>query len=140
MHGLDLGLTTKLRAFGEMLVSQRKKRGVKQKELAELCEVSQRAQSAYERGEVAPKIDYLFKLSAHGYDIQSLIAGEGKLYELTASEQTIIDLYRQSPIEIQMAVLETLAAQAANTSGSILNNANQALITGFQSNQTKIKK
>ena len=46
MHGLDLGLTTKLRAFGEMLVSQRKKRGVKQKELAELWGGSQKAKSA----------------------------------------------------------------------------------------------
>lgn len=141
MHALELDLTAKLRTFGETLASQRKKRGVKQKELATQCEVSQRAQSTYERGEVAPKVDYLFKLLALGYDVQSLIAGEGKLYELTASEQTVIELYRQSPIEIQMAVLEMLAAQVVNPkNGDVINNTNQALLAGIQSNQTKIKK
>lgn len=142
MHILDSDSSSKLKAFGESLVNQRKKRGVKQKDLAELCEVSQRAQSTYERGEVAPKIDYLFKLQKHGYDIHSLIVGEGKLYELTANEQTIISLYRQAPMEVQMFVLETLAAQAAipQRNHNITNN-NQALLAGIQSNQnTKIKK
>lgn len=140
MRDENLGLAEKLVVFGEMLARQRKKKGVKQKDLAEACNISQRAQSAYERGEVAPKVDYLFKLQAQGYDIQSLIASGG-MYELDNREKTIIDLYRNSPVEVQMSVLEVLAAQAANPTGNVTQNSNQAMIAGIQSNKTtNIKK
>ena len=104
-------LQEKLKNFGSALALLRKKKGLKQKELSDLCEISQRAQSAYERGDVAPKIDYLFKLQELGFNIQTLLSSYGT-YELDAREQTIINLYRQANIETQMKVLEILADQA----------------------------
>lgn len=133
-------LSGKLQIFGELLARQRKKRGIKQKDLANACQISQRAQSTYENGTVAPKVDYLFKLQSLGYDVHRLIA-EDSLYELTSTEQTIMDLYRASSPQVQMAVLEILAAQAIRPTQNITNNTNQASIAGVQSNQTtNIKK
>lgn len=141
MSDLNSVLKQRLRELGEKLAQQRKQKNMKQKDLAELCGVSQRVQSGYERGEVAPQVDYLFKLQMNGYDVQSLIASQqGALYELSAREQTVLDLYRHAPIELQLQILEQLAGQAVRTKNNEqTNNYTQTAVVGVQNNQ-QIKK
>lgn len=128
-----------LNTFGQRLETQRKKLNMTQTELATLCATSQRVQSGYERGLVAPKLDYLFKLDKLGFDVQSLLfAGEHQgVYILDSREQTVIDLYRQASIEVQLRVLELLAAQAVRQPDSHHTvNSNVAVLAGKQSIKT----
>lgn len=130
----------RLQLFGQRLAAGRKKRGLRQKDLAELCETSQRVQSGYERGDVAPKIDYLFKLDALGYNIHELVANDkDAFYMLNNREQTVLDLYREATAETKLAVLEILVANALNES-DIGSQSNQANIAGVQANIKKVKK
>ncbi|MDO4643457.1 MAG: helix-turn-helix domain-containing protein [Cardiobacteriaceae bacterium] len=126
----DRNTLTQLLVFGSKLEIARKKIGLTQKELAERCGTSQRVQSGYERGIVAPKLDYLFKLAQQGIDIRSLLFDDHNLYTLDSREQTVIELYRQATIEVQLQTLEVLASQAARRDGT---NSNSALIAGSQS-------
>lgn len=138
MLEIDTDLQNKLIIFGNKLGNQRKKLNLTQKELAEDIGTSQRIQSGYERGKVAPQLDYLFKLADRGFDIQKLLfQGEDQgIYVLENKEQTIIDLYRQSDTETQLRVLEVLAGGAAKRQ-TAPENQNIALIAGKQTIKNK---
>ena len=136
-------VSARLRKFAERLELARKETGLTQKDLAEQCGTSQKVQSGYERGVVAPKIDYLFKLEQLEIDTRLLLFGdyEQRLYELSSLEQTLLDLFRQMSSQMQLQALGLLIAQiteekAANGDS----NSNSALIAGKQSIKTIQKK
>lgn len=124
--------------FGKKLASQRKKLNFTQKELADEIGTAQRIQSNYERGKVAPQIDYLFKLAEKGFDIPKLLfqGEEQGFYILDNKEQTIIDLYRKSDSETQLRVLEILAGCVVRQQFTSKNQ-NLALIAGKQTIKNK---
>lgn len=134
-------LSTKLMTFGNRLKAAREKAGLTQKELAEQFGTSQRVQSGYERGVVAPQIDYLFKLEQLGIDTRTLLFDDQGLYKLDNREQTIMDLYREADEKTQLQVLALLVERAMGkvpTQGD--SNSNSALFAGKQSIKTIQKK
>lgn len=138
MLKIDTDLQNKLVIFGNKLANQRKKLNLTQEELAEDIGTAQRIQSNYERGKVAPQLDYLFKLADRGFDIPKLLfQGEDQgIYVLENKEQTIIDLYRESDAETQLRVLEVLAGGAVKRQ-TVPENQNIALIAGKQTIKNK---
>lgn len=133
----------RLMLFGQRLENQRKLMKLTQTELAKQCHTSQRVQSGYELGKVAPKLDYLFKLDALGFDIQSLLFGREQqgIYVLESREQTVMDLYREAPAEAQLQVLALLAGQSLGKDGASTNvNSNTAVFAGKQSIKSSKKK
>ncbi len=134
MQNISDELQTRLQLFGIKLANQRKKKGLTQQELATHLNISQRVQSGYERGDVAPKLDYLFKLSEVGFDIPTLLfAGENQgIYALDPQEQTVVNLYRQADTEVKLHVLESLAGNIANKKEQGDINQNIAVIAGQQ--------
>ena len=139
----EKNVSARLRKVAERLVLARKETGLTHKDLAEQCGTSQKVQSGYERGVVAPKIDYLFKLEQLGIDTRLLLFDdyEQRLYELSSLEQTLLDLFRQMSSQMQLQALGLLIAQiteekAANGDS----NSNSALIAGKQSIKTIQKK
>lgn len=62
--------------FGERIRKDRKKKGYTQAELADTCGISLKSQGAYERGEVAPDMVYLYKLEKLGFDIDVILGRE----------------------------------------------------------------
>ena len=135
--------TRRLMLFGQRLENQRKIRKLTQTDLAKQCQTSQRVQSGYELGKVAPKLDYLFKLEVLGFDIQSLLFG-GELqgiYVLDSREQTVMDLYREASAEAQLQVLALLAGQSlSKDDASTKMNSNTAVFAGKQSIKNTKKK
>ena len=134
-------LSAQLMMFGHRLKIAREKAGLTQKELAEQFGTSQRVQSGYERGIVAPKVDYLFKLEQMGINTRLLLFGDQHLYELNSREQTLLELYRQMNEHMQLQTLGLLLARITegNTPNGD-NNSNSALIAGIQSIKTSQKK
>ena len=143
-------ISARLREFAERLELARKETGLTQKEtgltqkdLTEQCGTSQKVQSGYERGVVAPKIDYLFKLEQLEIDTRLLLFGdyEQRLYELSSLEQTLLDLFRQMSSQMQLQALGLLIAQIAEEKAANGDsNSNSALIAGKQSIKTIQKK
>ena len=134
-------VSARLQKFANRLELARKEIGLTQKELAEQCGTSQKVQSGYERGIVAPKVDYLFKLEQMGINTRVLLFGDQHLYELNSREQTLLELYRQMNDHMQLQTLGLLLARITegNTPNGD-NNSNSALIAGIQSIKTSQKK
>lgn len=141
-----IAVQNRLEKFGQQLEFQRKNMGYTQEELAKLCGTSQRVQSGYELGKVAPKLSYIYHLAAIGFDIQTLLlAGEHKgIYLLEAQEQTILDLYRQSDSDTKLRTLELLVSAVIQGNRSSLhsdgeNLSNSAMIVKNQKNKIQKK-
>ena len=134
-------LSAKLLMFGHRLKTAREKAGLTQTELAEQFGTSQRVQSGYERGVVAPKVDYLFKLESLGINTRALLFDDQGLYKLDNIEQTIMDLYRKADEQTRLQVLGLLVEKAmGRTSAPSETNSNSALIAGKQTIKTIQKK
>ena len=81
-------VSARLQKFANRLELARKEIGLTQKELAEQCGTSQKVQSGYERGIVAPKVDYLFKLEQMGINTRVLLFGDQHLYLMETTTVT----------------------------------------------------
>ncbi len=137
MQNNDDEIKTKLQLFGLKLAKERKNKNLTQHDIAKTIGISQRVQSGYERGDVAPKLDYLFKLAEVGFDIPTLLfAGESQgIYSLESKEQMLLNLYRQADDAVKLNVLESLLTNTLKQEGDI--NQNVAVIAGQQTIITK---
>lgn len=75
---------------GKLLLELRKEKGLSQKEVADILEVSDKTISKWECGEGFPSIDYLVKLSSfYEITIDEIIKGERKEEVKTAPQESI---------------------------------------------------
>lgn len=111
----------KLSDFGQRLKEQRKRLQWTQVSLSQQCGISQRVQSGYETGKVAPDVAYLYRLQELGFDICALLSGEAannlKAQPLLIEdeERTLLNLYRQAPNAVQKQIWAFLAEQLTHS-------------------------
>ncbi len=80
--------------FADRLESERKRRGLKQRDMAALGGVTQSAYHNYETGTRTPSIDFIMNLSAAGVDVWFLLFGTPALDALSPDEALILMDYR----------------------------------------------
>lgn len=81
------------------LVSERKRLGLKQKEVQEALGVAYSTMSRFENGHGLPDLSLVHILSELGYDISYVVDGkrlDESTSDLTDDEMQLLDLYRRS--------------------------------------------
>ncbi|UWS32135.1 helix-turn-helix domain-containing protein [Erwinia pyrifoliae] len=104
---------------------ERKRLGLNQASIAELCGVSREIWGKYERGAAVPGGNVLRSFAINGANIQYVLTGhENGGIALTQDELELINHYKSAPLAVKGAVLAALTAgsnpalSSINVSGS----------------------
>ncbi|HHX9832681.1 TPA: helix-turn-helix domain-containing protein [Salmonella enterica subsp. enterica] len=111
--------------FGKRLRDERKRLGLNQADIAELCGVSTKTWGKYERGVTTPDAAILSLLGTQcGLDVFYVLFGSRSkgVSDITDDEIELIKTYRAAPLMVKAAALAALtagssASNAINVSG-----------------------
>ncbi|WP_418131496.1 helix-turn-helix domain-containing protein [Variovorax sp. 278MFTsu5.1] len=104
-------------SIGVRLREERERLGMSQTAFAELGDVSLRAEQDWERGNSAPKADFLAVAATHGVDVLYVLTGQRTpkpTASLSQEQQALLDNYDHADEEGRAAarrVLSSLAKQ-----------------------------
>lgn len=99
--------------FATRLKEERNRLGLTQVEIASKCNVSREMWGKYERGIAMAGSEVLFSLAAIGVDMGYLFSGERIETDLTPSEQSLLEDYRESNEQGKEAIEKTAKALSA---------------------------
>lgn len=99
--------------IGNRLRNERERLNLSQTELATIGGITQNTQYLYESGKRAPNGIYLAAIAQIGIDVGYVLAGSKKLdVSITPTEIELVDAFRRSPRDVQIAVLSLVKATA----------------------------
>lgn len=121
----------------DRLKEERKRLGLNQTLLADLCAISREMWGKYERGIAVPGGDVLLRFAVNGGDVQYVLTGvrDGGVV-LTRDELELIQVYRAASLPLRMAALAALTAgNAASSSVNVSGQGNR--VAGRDYNENK---
>ncbi len=98
--------------FAERLVEERELRGLGVEACAQAGGVERTAQYNYENNIRVPKIDYLAKLAAIGFDIQYMVTGIRSTQALNEIEQNLVNCFKRADASKKAAIMAVAESQA----------------------------
>ena len=93
------------------LKAERKRLGLRQAEIADLCGITRETWGQYERGLTVPGGNALACFAANGADIQYILTGKRSYADaLAPNEKKLIDHFRNAPPNVKAAAFAGLTA------------------------------
>lgn len=115
------------------ITEERERLGLKAKEIAEFAGVTTSTQSNYENGKRHPDTQYLKKLAELGFDLNFVVTGKRQVYNASAREAMLLELFRASSESVQNHILAGML-NTENTTSEVksisVGNYNQGNIAG----------
>lgn len=119
------------------LKNERKRLGLNQASIAELCGISREIWGKYERGIAVPGGNVLCSLALNGANVQYILTGEetGGV-ALTRDELELVNHFRVAPLAIKAAAMAALTA--GNSASNSINVSGQGnRVAGRDFNESK---
>lgn len=90
------------------LAEERRRLGLKAKEVADFVGIAIPTQSNYELGKRFPDAQYFFKIADLGFDINYVVTGKRNNVDLTNKEELLLELFRKADDSVQNHILSGL--------------------------------
>lgn len=90
------------------LAEERRRLGLKAKEVADFVGIAIPTQSNYELGKRFPDAQYFFKIADLGFDINYVVTGKRNNVDLTKKEELLLELFRKADDSVQNHILSGL--------------------------------